>query len=103
MNSGCCRSLSPSRAPPPPGARTSEIRHEDGKKAMYLVAGNHNRVVDHGTVPQVRCMAQSVRPVGTEGAEAGRLAGGHDHEPTAVEGWEDEMSRAGEREKRAIS
>lgn len=66
------------------------------QKVMYLVAGDHNRVVNHGAVPQVRCMAQSVRPVGTEGPEAGRLAGGHGHAPTAVEGWEGEMSRAGE-------
>jgi hypothetical protein len=65
------------------------------QKVLYLVAGDHNRVVNHGTVPQVRCMAQSVRPVGTEGPEAGRLAG-HGHVPTAVEGWEGEMSRAGE-------
>lgn len=47
---------------------------------------DHNCVIDHGTVPQVRGMAQGVRPVGTEGSKAGRLAGGHGHIPTAVVG-----------------
>lgn len=55
-------------------------------KSTYLVTGYHNRVVDHGTVPQVRGMAQGVRPVGTEGSKAGRLAGGHGQIPTAVGG-----------------
>ena len=41
-------------------------------------------------------MAQGVRPVGTEGSKAGRLAGGHGDIPTAVVGlggWNDEPSR----------
>lgn len=60
------------------------------------MTGDHNCVVDHGTVPQVRGMAQRVRPVGTEGSKAGRLAGGHGDIPTAVVGlggWNDEPSR----------
>jgi len=39
---------------------------------------------------------KGVRPVGTEGSEAGRLAGGHGHIPTAgagLGGWKDEPSR----------
>lgn len=60
------------------------------------MTGDDNCVVNHGTVPQVRGMAQGVRPVGTEGSEAGRLAGGHGHIPTAgagLGGWKDEPSR----------
>lgn len=60
------------------------------------MTGDDNRVVNHGTVPQVRGMAQGVRPVRTEGSKAGRLAGGHGHVPTAVAGlggWKDEPSR----------
>lgn len=60
------------------------------------MTGEHDCVVDHGTVPQVGGMAQGVRPVGTEGPKAGRLAGGHGDIPTAgvgLGGWNDEPSR----------
>lgn len=68
----------------------------------YLVAGDQDRVVDHGAVPQVGGVAQGVRPVGTEGPEAGGAAGGHGRTGGSRVGRV-RTSRAGEGTERAVS
>lgn len=59
--------------PPAPGGIQRLYSPETGEcGATYLVTGDQHGVVNHGAVPQVGGVAQGVRPVGTEGPEAGR-------------------------------
>lgn len=64
--------------------KLAKQKHEG--RVTYLVAWDEDGIVRHGTVPQVGGMAQRVRPVGTEGPEAGGVAGGHGHMPTVTRG-----------------
>lgn len=67
-----CRRAVPDTPPAPGTVQRLHSPETGGRRATYLVTGDQDRIVNHGAVPQVGGVAQGVRPVGTEGPEAGR-------------------------------